>query len=182
MTPRERSLVRTAVAAALLGGVMWGYVRLTAARDAAAGAAASLAECRRLAAAVESRRGPGAVVVAGAEEPRATELIKRIESAAKAAGFPQDGIERIQPGSPRRLSGDDTLFEKPTDIQLRDVTLRQVFTFLHAVGGGGGAGKPGLQLKDVRLTAPSPGDTGDRWSVEGTLTYLVRAPEDGPRR
>ena len=172
MTARERMLVRSAVAAALLGAAAWGYARLDAARDAAASAAASLAECRRLAALVEARRGPGAVA-AGASEPRAADLVGRIEAAAKAAGLPEGGVESIQPGAARRVADDETLLEKPAVVTLNLISLRQLFTFLHALGGPG-TGRPGLHVKDVRLTAPSADDTGDRWSVEGTLAYLVR--------
>lgn len=181
MTTRERMLVRTAMAAALLGAVGWGYARLANARDAANDAAGSLAECRQLAAQIEARRG--AAPVAGTSEPQPGELVKRIESAAKIAEFPDSSIERIEPTPARRVPGeneDDTLREKPTIVQLRNVNLRQLFTFLHAAGGIG-TGRPGLQLKDVRLTAPNMDDTTDRWSVEGTLTYLVRSPKESGR-
>lgn len=183
MTSRERTLVRTVVAVGLAGACAWGYARLVAARDSANDAAENLAESRALAAQIKARQSGGAAVaLAGADEPNPSELIRRIESAAKAADLPPSAVERIEPAPLRQLDGaEEGLREKPTSVQLRGVTLKELFTFLHAAGGGGR--ESGLRLSDVRLTAPSPDDTGDRWQIEGTLTYLVRAatPTERPR-
>jgi hypothetical protein len=159
-------------------------VRLVAARDAAASAAADLAECRRLAVAIESKRGPSNVLPAnGRAADSGAEVTRRIEGAAKSAGLPAGAIERIEPAPVRPVegeAGDRGISEKPTSVQLRGVTLRQALTFFHAVGG---AGRPSLRLSQLRLTAASPNDASDRWAVESTLTYPVRSgAADDPSR
>ena len=166
MTGRERSLILAAVLG-LLGAILWGAIRLADARTAAASAAADLAECRRLAAQIEAQRAPGAAALA--REPQEAELIRRIESAARIAEFSQSSVERIVPGAAQRV-GESDLTEKSTIVELKGVTLRQLFAFLHTLG----TGRSSLNLKQIRLSVPSPEDTGDRWSVETTLTYLVR--------
>ena len=172
MTGRERTLILATVVAALSACTLWGYARLVDAKAAAADASASLVECSRLAARIESQRGLSAPMPA-AREPEAQELIHRIEAGAKTAEFPDASIERIEPG-PAEPAGGGRYEEVPTIVQLRGVTLRQVFTFLHVVG----AGRSGLQVKQIRLSAPRNDDVGDRWWVETILTQLVHASED----
>jgi hypothetical protein len=184
MTARERILVGVTLTAALCGGVALGAVRLVAARDAAETAATELAECRRLAGTIEARRGTSSTnaranargVDAGAE------VTRRIEGAAKSAGLPAGGIERIEPVPVRQVEngavGDRAASEKPTIVQLRGVTLRQALTFFHAAAG---PGRPSMRLSQVRLTAASADDANDRWAVESTLTYPVRSIDDHAR-
>ena len=172
MTRRERTLVTATVAAALLGGTLWGYARLVAAREAAGVAARNLEECRRLAA----RIGPTPVEAApeGTADGKAEDdVIRRIESSARSADFPESSIERIEPAPPERV-GDGPFLKRPTVVQLRGVTLRQLFTFLHAAG----AGRSRLGVDQIRLSAPASAadGAGDTWSVDATLTQLVRAP------
>ena len=179
MTSRERTLVLTTVAVALSGATLWGYTRLVEARDAANVAAADLAECRRLAALLGPSSAPDSSDNAPQDRPEDDDqdLTRRIESSARSAAVPEDAIERIEPAASQRLP-DGKLLERPSVVHLRGVTLRQVFTFLHAavrVGGGDGARSP-IGLTQVRLSAPAPADTGDRWSLEATLTEIVRAP------
>jgi hypothetical protein len=171
MTPRERSLVLAATGLGLAAAALFGSFRLVEARRTAQDAAASLADCRRLAAQITAQPSTAAEATpAGAREPEATEVVRRIEAAAKAGDFPPASIERIEPGPARRVDdGAGPLREKPIEVELRGVTLRQVFAFLHAAG----TGRPPLRLAEIRLSAPSP-DTGDTWAVRSTLTYLVR--------
>jgi hypothetical protein len=89
-----------------------------------------------------------------------------------AVGFTITGGLAPAAGGPRVAHG--PLLERPTVVQLRGVTLRQLFTFLHATA----TGRSRLGLKQIRLSAPAAADTGDKWSVEATLAQLVRAPAD----
>jgi hypothetical protein len=182
MTTRERMLVGLTLAAALCGGVAVGGARLVSAREAADAAAADLAECRRLAGTIEARRGtPSAPRADARDADSGAEVTRRIESAAKSAGLPAGGIERIEPAPVRPVDngrGARGVSEKPTVVQLRGVTLRQALTFFHAVGG---AGRPSLQVSQARLTAASEGGAGDRWAVESTLTYPVSSADDHAR-
>jgi hypothetical protein len=174
MTPRERTLMFATLLAAALGAVLWSYIRLADARAAAQASADAVADCSRLASRIASQRG-GGVPIPSSREPESQELIKRIESGAKSAGFTEASIDSIEPGEAQPLE-DAPYNQLPTTVQLRGVTLQQLFTFLHAVG----TGKSGLQLKHIRLSTAEPNDPGDRWSVETTLTCLVkRSPQEG---
>ena len=192
MTSRERTLVRLTLVVAFCGAALWGYSRLVQARDAAAVAAENLAECRRLAA----RLGPSPAANdrgkakaepdnvdddtdnTDANDTEGDALIRRIESSARSAGMPEDAIETIEPAPPVHRS-DNAPPDRPTVVHLRGVTLRQMFMFLHAVVIGDHSG---VGLPQVRLSAPAAADTGDRWSVEATLTELVRAPAPADAR
>jgi hypothetical protein len=157
--------------------MLFAGVRLIESRRAATDAAASLAECRRLASRIGAQRGASSPAAVG-REPQQADVVRRIESAAKSADVPPGAIERIEPLAARRV-GDSPAREKPTAVMLRGVTLRQTFTFLHAIAGSGTRG--GLQLRQVHLAAPNPDEAGDAWSVEGTVTYPVRSENPGAR-
>ena len=166
-TTRSRWMAAT-IAIALLVAVAWCYTRLADARASASAAAQDLADCRALAARIESlRRLPA---VAGAAELGASDLTRQIERAAKLADFPEDSIERIEPEPARRV-GETNYREVATQVRLRHVTLRQVFTFLHAL-----CAADSLQLRNIRLSAPRGEETADRWTVESTLTYMIYSP------
>jgi hypothetical protein len=175
MTPTRLRLYTAGVLVGLLGTALWSYGRLADARDAAAAAADNLATCRDLAGQIESlRRRPS---LAGSRELKEEELTSRIDRAAAAAKFDEGSLDRIEPGPPRRL-GETPYRETPTVVYLRRVTLRQLFTFLHALAGDG-ASTGGLHVRRVDLSAPrdAPDADGDRWNVETTLAQLVYAPK-----
>ena len=168
---------------ALLMALAWCYLRLADARASASGAAQDLADCRALASRIESlRRLP---TVAGATELGAADLSRQIEQAAKLADFPEGSVERIEPEPARRV-GETNYREVATQVRLRHVTLRQVFTFLHALCAADTSATPssngidrsasGLRLRNIRLSAPRGEETADRWTVESTLTYMVYSP------
>jgi hypothetical protein len=196
LATRQDRLVLAAVAGGLLLAVLWCYSRLSASRDAAASAASDLADSRGLAERIEGlRRRPA---FAGAGDPRAADVSRRIEQAAQAAGFADGSLERIAPEPPRRLERGTGLGpvnhgldaratqykEVPTRVTLRRVTMRQVFAFLHALGAEAPApAAPPLGLKTIHLTAPRADEASDDWGVEATLTHLVHDPTvpDGDR-
>ena len=186
MNRRERTLVMATMIAGLAAALVWGYARLVDAKDAAATSARNLAECERLAGRIESERGTPAPVATAAATARGAgggvqpaDVSRRIEAAAEVAELPEDSIERIEPGLPRRL-GDGPFLERPTTVELRGVALDQLFTFLHALAAEEGAP---LGLKTLRLAAP-PGAAGpvDEWNVESTLTQTTYAPKDPAAR
>lgn len=161
------SLMAAVIAIALLVAVAWCYLRLSDARSAAASAAQDLADCRTLATRIQSlRRLPS---VAGASERGAADLSRQIERAAQSAEFREGSIERIEPQSPRRV-GETNYRAVSTQVRMRDVNLRQVFTFLHSLCSNS------LHLSSIRLSAPRGDENSDRWTVETTLSYLVYSP------
>lgn len=184
MTPREFRLLLACVAAALVTLAAWGYHRMTAARDAAAESTRALADCERLANRIKTLRA--APAAAAEREPGSDELARQVERAAEAARLPARAVVRIDPEPPRRLPG-TPYREAPTQVRLRRVTMRQLFTFLHALCGGEGAdvaarGGAGLGVRSVRLTAPRGLESGGAWDVESTLSYLVYDPAGGSTR
>jgi hypothetical protein len=170
MTQRENILVGCAIGFGVVA-VAWMAMVFMDARRTALAAADDLAESRRLAASLQEQRASGISI--SASVPKEAEVTRRIESAARKAELPEASIARIEPGQSQRIDG-GRLTEKSTVVELKNVTLRQLFTFLHAMG----TGQSSLNLKQVRLSVPVAEDTGDRWSVESTLTYLVRTPGD----
>jgi hypothetical protein len=182
-TTKSRWMAAT-ITLALLMALAWCYLRLADARASATGAAQDLADCRALASRIESlRRLP---TVAGATELGAADLSRQIEQAARVADFPEGSVERIEPEPARRV-GETNYREVATQVRLRHVTLRQVFTFLHALcaaadtsatpsSHGIDRSASGLRLRNIRLSAPRGEETADRWTVESTLTYMVYSP------
>ena len=174
MTRRERTLLAVILASAgVLGGIAWGGARLGSARRAAESAAATLAECERIARRIEAARAPAEASPGQAGTPQMARLIAAAEEAAE---LPEGTIARIEPGPPRRL-GDGPFLEHSTRVELRGVDLRQLFTFLHALAAAAKEGR-GVGLKDIRLTAAAPGDgPAEAWSVDGTLTHTSYEPK-----
>jgi hypothetical protein len=188
---RQTRLGLATIAAGLVLALMWGYTRLSESRGAALEAAADLARCRQLAGRIEAlRRRPA---VADAREREANDLARRIERAAEEAEFPDGSIERIEPEPARRV-GESPYKEKPTHVRLRKVTLRELFTFLHALSSDGTddvevsddggspaapppAPSPGLRVRSIHLSAPPGEQAPDGWTVEATLAHLVYDPK-----
>lgn len=147
----------------------WSYGQLAEARRAGAAAAGDLEACRSLAGHIRRYRQQPA---RAAEFERAsTETTAPIEQAAREAELRDGQLERITPKPPRRL-GDSVYKEKPTEVQLRDVSLKQVYDLLSRLT----APQVGLSVRSIRLTAPRPEDTEDRWNCEVELTYLIFDP------
>jgi hypothetical protein len=82
-----------------------------------------------------------------------------------------DAPEGIAPAAPRRI-GESPYLEHPTQLLLRQVTLAQVFSFLHALSDGGSP----LEARSIRLSAAREDPTGTQWTVELTLSYKLYSP------
>jgi hypothetical protein len=163
---KNRLMVGTIIIAVLLA-MGWSYEQLTDSRAAEFSARQDLADCRQMVDQIQSLRQRPAV--AGTTALGAADLSRRIENAAGIANFADGCIVRIDPEPARRL-GETNYLEMPTLLELRHVTLQQTFTFLHSLSGE-------LAVHDIRLTAPRGEETGDRWTVETTLTYTVYSPK-----
>lgn len=169
----RRRLAAGIITCALVLAVAMSWSWLSASRQAAADAAADLSACRDSAARIENlRRRP---VVAGSRDVQATDLSRRIEESAAAAGMPDGGLDRVDP-EPSRPVSDTAYRETPTRVRLNNVSLPQLFAFLHGLAADGNPG-PGLRLSALRLSAPAGEDAGDLWSAEATLSYLVYDPK-----
>jgi len=158
------------IAAGLLAAVLgWCYGAMARARTTAQHAAADLVECRRMAAAIENRSRQPAK--ASEHEQLATETTGLIEAATRDADIEPRSLIRISPEPPRRL-GDTVYKEKPTQVFLKDITLKQLVGLVHNLL----ASKNNLEVKALRLAAPRPDDTTDNWTAELVLTYLIYDP------
>jgi hypothetical protein len=179
---RDRLALAVLVAGALLT-LLWSWSRLSDSRRSAAETAADLGASRDLAGRVETlRRRPAVAEGHGLGD---ADLHRRIAAAAGAAELPAESLGRIE-SEPSRRVGETPYREDATRVYLHRVTLRQLFTFLHALAagpagvaaetGGDASAGSGLRVKSIRLSAPRGEETGDRWTVETTLAYLVYDP------
>jgi len=166
---RRRNIILWAAVAGLLVATFWAHGRLAKASHAANHAATDLAQCRALASQIsEIKDRPR---VASEQEKLAGETAAMIAAAVKTAGIPARQLVRIAPESPQRL-GETVYKEKPIAVLLRGVTLRQIVQMSHALL----SPNPGLRIKTMRLSAPTPDDTTDKWTAELTITYLLYDP------
>ena len=113
--------------------------------------------------------------MAAESERGSAEISAPIEGAAKAAGIPADRLVRISPEPARRV-GETAYKEKPTRAFLKNVRLKALVATAHALGGP----ETGLDLKSLRLTAPSRDATEETWSAELLFTYLIYEPQRTP--
>jgi hypothetical protein len=146
----------------------WG--KLDDARRAAIAAAADLDDSARCAQKIQECRGRP--VMAADHQKLDAEMASTIEKCAGAAGVDKKQIVRITHDPAQRYM--DTAYkEKPTQVILRDVSLKQLVIFLHGIL----SGELGLQAKTMRLSAPSVDDAGAAWEAELTLTYMIYDPQ-----
>lgn len=148
---------------------MWSYGHLHDSQSAANSAADDLAVCRRLAREVINLDSRPAM--AHSQQIHLTELTRHIEQSTKQAKISPNSLVRIWPDPPMRV-GDTVYQKKSTQVLFRQVTLRQIITFLHHVASQDG----GPKTTQIRLSTPRGDETGNRWTAETTLTYLIYAP------
>ena len=148
---------------------MWSAVHFRSVRDAAMVAGSELRECARLA--DELRQLKQRPMVAGTEDFASKELSTLVESAAADAGIPASSLLRISPESPYRI-GDTAYLQKPTQVQLQQVTLSQLFALLHGLS----LPERKLQVQSLRLSAPRRNEAGRDWAVELIVSYLIYSP------
>ena len=153
----------------LVVAALWCVSVLGDSRKQARSAVENLAVCQRLAVDIQALRQRPAI--AGQPGIELTNLARRIDSAKAAAGIPDASLVRIEPQEPRRLA-DGPYMEQLTQVALRQVTMQQCITFLHALSDE----RSGLSVRELRLTAPQ--DTADTtaWTADVTLRYLTNAP------
>ena len=156
------------IALLLISGVRW-HAQLAAARLAVT----ELADCREIAAKIESLRAiPKSASLEKQTEQQITLCIQR---AAQVAEIPDSDILRITPQQGKRLAKSAHI-EHPTAVEIRQTTLGQLSRFLSELS----VVDVGLQPTSIRLTAPNmppPETQTEVWACELVLTYLVFSPE-----
>jgi len=168
---RRTAILLTALLAGLAATALAGLHHLNRQRAAALTARGDLLECRRLAADLERLMARPAL--AADRERLAAETTRLIEAAAKEAGLAPAGLLRIIPAPPQRV-GDSVYKEKPTQIILKNATMRQIVGLIHSLA----AGQEGLTARSIRLTAvpPQPPAVSELWDAEITVSYLIYDP------
>jgi len=166
----SRHTIQLLILAGLLAiSALWSYRKMSSQQRAARLAAGDLAECRRAADQIEAlRRRPA---LAQQNQRESAETIGLIEKSVKAAGLTEAMLVRTVPEQPLRL-GDTVYLEKPTRVQLKNVSLVQFVEMLHRIL----TDKNRLHAKAMRISAPSAEDAGALWNVELVLTYLIYEP------
>jgi len=164
------------LALCLLGASVWAWAQQGKAADAASRAASDVELCQKLSTRIQSlRQRPK---LAGSREIEIADLTRRIEHAAQLAQIPTSALTRIAPQPAIRVT-DNLYQEKPTQLALRSITLKQITTFLHHLSSASDGAN--LQIKDLRLTAPRDGQGNDLWSAEATVSYLIYSPQATPK-
>ena len=171
---RRQTILAACLLVLLAGSSFWGYAAMAAGRRRALHSSAQLAECRRLADRIDTLQNVPDRDAEPAQLVRKT--TRRIEAAAKAAGIPADRLVGITPGPMQRL-GDTVYKEKPTQVLLRQVTLRKLVGMIHSLLDA----EQHLSPQSIRLSAASADDCGDLWNAEVVLTYLIYDPPSNPR-
>jgi hypothetical protein len=163
----------------LLGALValngFALLKFNTARDEAVTAIRDADLCEQVANRIAALRSKP--VIAGSVSLPADNLSRRIEAAVRGAGVAGDDLASIEPDPASRI-GDSSYLEKPTTIQLRNVSLTQVAQLLCALAGDAG----GLRVKSLRLTTPPQEQSENLWSCEFTLSYLIYSPLAAPRQ
>ncbi len=170
-------VILTVAGAAMFSLVAWSYLYLDSARDEAHRASEQTIACRALAASIEVHRDRPVLRDSINQETHADELTGRVARAAHDAGLADDNIDRIEPQQAYRVG--DTSYElKPAELDLRNVTLRQVVGLLRALDAPASVStqERRLELKDLRLSAPTNG-ADERWAAQATLVELLYSPK-----
>lgn len=170
MTPTLRLATLLGVLCLILAGLAaWSFADMAEKKHVTHDAAADLAEVKKLAERIIEVRDQPAI--AGSYELELDELTRQIEEAADKAELPGGSLVRIWPEAARRV-GDSPYKEKPTQILLRQVTLRQITIFLHELSNS----ESGLNVQSLRVVAPHRDVEDDTWTAEATITYLIYSP------
>lgn len=150
----------------------WSWSCLAASAAASRLATEDLLECRRLA--QEIKRLGKSPQKASLEARSSTQLTKLVEESARSAQLSPQSVVAIDPQPARRM-GETGYREQLTHVELREMTLRQLVTFLLALSDEGS----GIEVASLRLRAPRDEKTvenNETWAAEVTLTQVVFAP------
>ncbi len=155
----------------LLIAALWSLALCTQARRALFTAADDLQTCHELAENIRQLRDQPTVV--RSTEMELPELTSQLSACLSGAGIAQDHLSRISPQPAARI-GDTPFKERPTEIVLRKVAIKQLAQFL----AGAAEQSRTLYFKQLRLSAANDGSAADdQWNVEITMGYRIYAPK-----
>ena len=166
---RRKVILAGAVLLGLAVVAGWCCARAARADRTAGQVRTDLAEIRIIAARIEAVRSRP--TMADEQERLSDEVTGLVEAAARQAGIDKRDLVRITPLSPQRV-GDTVYKEKPTTVEVSNVSLTQLMKLVHVLLSDG----RGLKAKSIRLSAPRHDDTAETWTAEVVLTYLIYDP------
>ncbi len=174
----------TVLAVLILGALMWSYTLLAHSQKLALLESTNAHRAANLATQIKDLQHQPALVQD--QELQQPELARKIEAALKTAGVALSMLERVTPETAHRI-GDTDYREMPTNVLLRQMSLRQLVSFLYHLTtappeGGGESPGASLAVKTIRLSAPREPQASDKWRVEVTLTYLIYTPSQNAIR
>ena len=111
--------------------------------------------------------------LAADQSEHSEQLTRHIETVASQVGIAANQIDRVQSQPARRID-DGPYLRQPTQVQLHQVTLRELLALLHDLDTDGRT----LQLDDLRLIAPHNQLVGPRWRAEFTVSHLIYQPAE----
>ncbi|MFG0250497.1 MAG: hypothetical protein ACF8OB_16550 [Phycisphaeraceae bacterium JB051] len=161
----------------MLGGAcFWAYQKLETQKRLATVEAKNQDKCQQIAQAIDEIRQK-AQTMEPADEM--SSLVQHIQSAASQAGMPMQHVQRIRPSSARRI-GQSPYVQKPTQLSLQDVTLKNAVSFLHQLS----STQADMQIKSLRMTAPrlqqgviANATTSETWNMEVGLASIAYVPQ-----
>ena len=154
------------------GGISWGsFSVLSTAREELERNLHALRDCEMLSREIQRVRGEPER--ARLEEVAPPELTRALEAKAAESGIAPEKILRIEPEPARRL-GSSPYEVKPTRVELRDVSLPDLFRLLYALTGEDTA----LSLEEIKLDTPAGEEVGSIWLVEVTLGHRIYSPKE----
>jgi len=167
-------LTRQAAALGALGiaiilAIAWSAGVLSSRRAEAVLTSQQADACERVAEQIQALRQQPAIV--GSQAKDMSELVTSIEQSASKAKIPAESLVRVWPQPTRRLAASDFV-EMPTQVDLRNVTLRQIIEFLYELS----QSESTLTAQRLRLSASPHSQTDSQWAAETTLVYLVYEP------
>jgi hypothetical protein len=163
MNPRfRRILVAAAIAMVPLLVAGWSVEYLADQREVALASERAAAECRAIVQRIRSARKsqPRGVTEAAPQ----VAFTRRLTDAAATAGIPPANLERIEHDAPHRSDTDSTL-QKPSRVQFRAVTLRQLAVFLDTVD----PPSEGVTVGYLHLTTPRSAPDPYSWNADATF-------------
>lgn len=160
--------------ALLLASVIWGYCSMRASKERLALAAEQEQKSRGIAKEIQQLRDRPGFAALNVDSPHT--ITMRAEAARQQAAFPAAAVLRIQPQGAVQLR-DSPYRMRPTRLELRGVTLKQVIQFAHAMIDE----SQGTTIRDLRLTLGNRSgneleNSLDYWTAEMVLTQLIFAP------
>lgn len=173
--PAKSLFAIVAISLCLFDG--WAFWQWAANRQQALDATSQLESCQDLALEIEMLR---LEPLRADEGTRSSDsLAALVQKVAKTTGLNPDRIVHISPTEPRRVA-DSPYQEQTTDVELREISLRQLIEFTLTIADT----SPGLHVPKVALGVP-PGSekvNGDKemWNAQLMLTSHIYAPKIPP--